>query len=215
MVSIDYSTKQKYFLNYFIVCITYSFELITKCDNIVNRAKILIFMQIRIIQRKIYEIRGQKIMLDFDLAALYGTETRTLKQAVKRNIVRFPKDFMFQLNKKEWQELITICDNLPEGLKFSPALPFAFTEHGVTMLASILKSKKAIQMNIAVVRAFIAFKQFVLNYKELSDQIKELKETTGNHNVQLNQIYDALENLLDEKVEQKKWQERERIGFKN
>ena len=215
MVSIDYSTKQKYFLNYFIVCITYSFELITKCDNIVNRAKILIFMQIQIIQRKIYEIRGQKIMLDFDLAALYGTETRTLKQAVKRNIVRFPKDFMFQLNKKEWQELITICDNLPEGLKFSPALPFAFTEHGVTMLASILKSKKAIQMNIAVVRAFIAFKQFALNYKELSDQIKELKETTGNHNVQLNQIYDALENLLDEKVEQKKWQERERIGFKN
>ncbi len=107
-------------------------------------------------------------MLDFDLALLYGTQTRILKQAVKRNINRFPKDFMFPLNKKEWQQLITICDNLPEGVKFSPALPYAFTEHGVTMLASILKSKKSIQMNIAIVRAFVALKQFALSYKELA-----------------------------------------------
>ena len=112
-----------------------------------------------------------------------------MKQSVKRNIERFPKDFMFQLNKKEWQELITSCDNLPVGAKFSPALPYAFTEHCVTMLASILKSKKAIQMNIAIVRAFIALKQFALNYRELAEQIKELKETTGNHNIQLNEIY--------------------------
>jgi hypothetical protein len=91
---------------------------------------------------------------------------------------------MFQLSKKEWLELITICDQLPEGAKFSPALPYAFTEHGVTMLASVLKSKKAIQMNIAIVRAFIALKQFALDYKELAEQIKELKETTSNHHVQ-------------------------------
>ncbi|HMI79425.1 MAG TPA: ORF6N domain-containing protein, partial [Ferruginibacter sp.] len=134
-------------------------------------------MQLQIIQNLIYEIRGQKVMLDFDLANLYGTETRILKQAVKRNIMRFPKDFMFSLNKKEWQEVITICDNLPEGIKYSPALPYAFTEHGVTMLASILKSKKAIQMNISIVRAFITLKQFALNYKELASQIKELKDT--------------------------------------
>jgi len=171
-------------------------------------------MQLQTIQNLIYDIRDQKVMLDFDVATLYGTETRILKQAVKRNKERFPKDFMFQLNKKEWQELITTCDNLPEGVKFSPALPYAFTEHGVTMMASILKSKKAVQMNIAIVRAFIALKQFALNYKELAEQIKELKDTTDNHNVQLNQIYNALENLLDEKVEQKKWEERERIGFK-
>ena len=171
-------------------------------------------MQLQIIQKLIFEIRGQKVMLDFNLATLYGTETRTLKQAVKRNIERFPKDFMFQLNKSEWQELITIGDNLPEGIKFSPALPYAFTEHGVTMLASVLKSKKAIQMNIAIVRAFIALNQFALNYKDLADQIKELKETTGNHNGQLNQIYNALENLLDIKAEEKKWEDRERIGFK-
>jgi phage regulator Rha-like protein len=171
-------------------------------------------MQLQVIQRLIYEIRGQKVMLDFNLATLYGTETRTLKQAVKRNIERFPKDFMFQLNKSEWQELITIGDNLPEGVKFSPALPYAFTEHGVTMLASVLKSKKAIQMNIAIVRAFIALNQFALNYKDLADQIKELKETTSNHNGQLNHIYNALENLLDIKAEEKKWEDRERIGFK-
>lgn len=171
-------------------------------------------MQLSIIQSRIYEIRQQKIMLDFDLAILYGTETRILKQAVRRNIARFPKDFMFRLNKKEWQKLITICDKLPEGIKFSPALPYAFTEHGITMLASVLKSKKAIQMNIAIVRAFIALKQFALNYKELADQVKELKETTGNHNQQLSQIYTALENLLNEKNEQTKWQDRERIGFR-
>jgi ORF6N domain len=171
-------------------------------------------MQLQIIQKLIYEIRGQKVMLDFDLAAIYGTETRTLKQAVKRNTERFPKDFMFQLSKSEWQQLITIGDKLPEGVKFSPALPYAFTEHGVTMLASVLKSKKAIQMNIAIVRAFIALNQFALSYKDLADEIKELKETTSNHNGQLNHIYNALENLLDIKAEEKKWEDRERIGFK-
>ena len=171
-------------------------------------------MQLQVIQNLIYEIRGQKVMLDFDLANLYSTETRVLKQAVKRNIERFPKDFMFRLNKKEWQELITISDNLPEGIKFSPALPFAFTEHGVTMLASILKSKKAIQMNIAIVRAFIELKQFALNYRELANQIKDLKTITGSHTQQLNKIYEALENMLDEKQKEKKWEERERIGFK-
>ena len=79
------------------------------------------------IQTKIYEIRGQKVMLDFDLAELYEVENRALKRAVRRNADRFPDDFMFQLNKGEWQELITICDNLPEGAKFSPAMPYAFT----------------------------------------------------------------------------------------
>lgn len=171
-------------------------------------------MQLQIIQNLIYEIRGQKVMLDFDLAALYDTETRALKQAVKRNIMRFPKDFMFKLNKKEWQKVITNCDNLPKGIKYSPATPYAFTEHGVTMLASVLKSKMAIQMNIAIVRAFIALKQFAMSYKELTEQIKELKATTGNHNAQLNRIYDVLEKLLHKKAQQTKWDDRERIGFK-
>ena len=90
-------------------------------------------MELILIQHKIHEIRGLKVLLDFDLAELYKTETRTLKQAVKRNINRFPTNFMFQLAKEEWQVLITESDNLPDTVKFSPALPFAFTEHGVLM----------------------------------------------------------------------------------
>ncbi len=171
-------------------------------------------MQLTVIQQKIYEIRDQKVMLDFDLAELYETETRILKQSVKRNIERFPKNFMFQLTKKEWQELITICDNLPETVKFSPALPFAFTEHGVTMLASILKSRRAIKMNIAIVNTFIALKHFALNYKDLAEQINEIRQTVSSHNEQLNQIYTAIENMLDDKAEQQTWKDRERIGFK-
>src|ERR1700753_3496553 len=93
---------------------------------------------------KIYVIRNQKVMLDYDLAALYEVETRALKQAVKRNKIRFLDDFMVQLTKTEWQELITICDNLPKGIKFSPATPFAFTEAGVAMISSILNSDRAI-----------------------------------------------------------------------
>lgn len=112
------------------------------------------------------------------------------------------------------QEVITICDNLPGGIKYSPALPYAFTEHGVTMLVSILKSTKAIQMNISIIRAFIALKQFALNYKELAQQVKELKDTTSNHNARLNRIYQALETLLADKAGQKNWDDRERIGFK-
>ena len=98
-------------------------------------------MQLQKIETKIYEVRGQKVMLDFDLSQMYEVENRALKQAVKRNIARFPNDFMFQLTKAEWQEVITNCDNLPETLKFSPATPFAFTEQGVAMLSSVLKSK--------------------------------------------------------------------------
>ena len=93
-------------------------------------------MQLRVIQKRIYEIRGQKVMLDFDLAVLYKTETRLLKRAVRRNLDRFPEDFMFQLTKQECQELIPNWDNLPE--RFSPSPPFAFTEQGVAMLSSVL-----------------------------------------------------------------------------
>ena len=159
-------------------------------------------MQLEIIRNKIYEIRGQKIMFDFDLAELYDVETRILNQAVKRNVKRFPKDFMFQLTKKEWEFLRSQIVILEKGRgQYPKYLPYAFTEHGVTMLAAILKSDKAVAMNIAIVRAFIALRQFALNYKELAAQILELKQTVGNHNDQLNQIYDALENLLDDKVD--------------
>jgi hypothetical protein len=153
-------------------------------------------------------------MLDFDPAQLYEVETKALNQAVKRNAERFPKDFMFRLTGEEWQDMRSQTMTASPDKRNTKATPYAFTEHGVTMLASVLRSEKAIKMNIAIVRAFIALRQFAINYKELAEQVKELRGTVDNHNGQLNQIYDALENLLDEKVSNKKWVEREPIGFK-
>ena len=144
----------------------------------------------------------------------HKVETRVLNQAIKRNIESFPKDFMFRLTAKEWKMMSSqIVMTYPEKRPKS-ALPYAFTEHGVTMLASVLKSSKARKMNIAIVRAFIALKKFVLEHNDIREQLKELKERIGNHDVQLTQIYDVIENLLDDKAEQKTWKERERIGFK-
>ena len=171
-------------------------------------------MQLSVIHNKIYEIQHQKIMLDFDIAELYEVETKVLNQAVKRNKDRFPKDFMFRLTVAEWQEMRSQIVTASPDKRNTKATPFAFTEHGVTMLASVLRSEKAIKMNIAIVRAFIALRQFSINYKELAEEIKKLSVTVDNHSGQLNQIYNALENLLDEKVIEKKWNERESIGFK-
>lgn len=171
-------------------------------------------MQLSVIHNKIYEIQHQKIMLDFDIAELYEVETKVLNQAVKRNKDRFPKDFMFRLTVAEWQEMRSQIVTASPDKRNTKATPFAFTEHGVTMLASVLRSEKAIKMNIAIVRAFIALRQFSINYKELAEEIKKLSGTVDNHSGQLNQIYNALENLLDEKVIEKKWNERESIGFK-
>jgi phage regulator Rha-like protein len=158
-------------------------------------------------------------MLDFDLAELYGVETRTLNQAVKRNVDRFPRDFMFRLNKKEWEFLRSQIVILEKGRgKFPKYLPHVFTEHGTSMLANVLKSKRAIKMSIAIVRAFIALKQIALNHKDLAERLdelrKELHERIGEHDTQLAAIYDAIENLLDDKVEKKNWEERERIGYR-
>ncbi len=159
-------------------------------------------MQVQVIHNKIYDIREEKVMLDFDLADLYEVETRIFNQAVKRNIENFPKDFMFRLTSKEWQELelITNCDDgfstKHRGAKY---LPYAFTEHGVAMLASVLKSDKARKMNIAIIRAFIALRKLAIKNNELIELIKELRGRIDEHDVQLVGIYDAIENLLDEK----------------
>ncbi len=171
-------------------------------------------MQLSVIQNKIYEIRGQRIMLDFDLAVLYEVETKVLNQAVKRNKDRFPGDFMFRLTVEEWKGMRSQFVTASPDRRNTKATPFAFTEHGVTMLASVLRSEKAVKMNIAIVRAFISLRQFAINYRELAEQVKELRGTVDNHNGQLNQIYDALENLLEEKLSEKKWSERAPIGFK-
>ena len=167
-------------------------------------------------------------MLDFDLAGLYEVETRALNQAVKRNISRFPEDFMFRLTAAEWQSLPVKNANLsPNNISSSQIvmielpknradkyLPYAFTEQGVAMLSGVLRSEKAISMNIAIMRAFVAVRKIILQQSDLKEQIKQIKERIGEHDTQLNQIYDARENLLDEKAAQRKWDDRERIGFK-
>ncbi len=180
---------------------------------------------IRSIQNRIYEIRGERVMLDRDLAAMYEVETRVLNQSVKRNIKRFPKDFMFQLTKDEFEALRFQIETLEKPMSSqivmtyqnrrpNAALPYAFTEQGVAMLSGILNSDKAINMNIAIMRAFVEVRRVLLRQSDLKEQLKEIKERLGEHDAQLNQIYDAMENLLDEKAAQRKWDERERIGFK-
>jgi len=138
-------------------------------------------MELQIIQNKIYEIRGCRVMLDRDLADIYGVETRTLNQAVKRNVERFPPDFMFQLTDKEfqnWKSQIVITNSINMGLRHKP---YAFTELGVAMLSSVLNSKTAIQTNMGIMRAFVTIRQLVLNQpvgevRELQSEIKELKQ---------------------------------------
>ncbi|MFN0188224.1 MAG: ORF6N domain-containing protein [Bacteroidia bacterium] len=168
-------------------------------------------MQLQKIEAKIHEIRGQKVMLDFDLAELYEVENRALKQAVKRNLDRFPSDFMFQLSKAEWHEVITNCDNLPEGAKYCPATPFAFTEQGVAMLSSVLKSKKALQVNIAIMRAFVFIRQYALSHRDLTEKLKEIETK---YNKQFKDVYEALNYLLNKDKQEVVQKERKRIGYK-
>lgn len=174
-------------------------------------------MELIDIQKKIFEIRDQRVMLDFDLAVLYETDTKRLKEAVRRNIKRFPEDFMFELTREEYETLRSQFATLDGGGrgKYSKYNPFAFTEHGVAMLSGVLHSDKAIEMNITIIRAFIALKEVVLAHNEVGEQLAHIQGRLVEHDVQLSQIYDAIENLLDEKVEQKKWEDREKIGFKN
>ena len=183
------------------------------------------------IVNKIYIIRDQKVMLDYDLAALYEVETRRLNEQVKRNIDRFPKDFMFRLTSKEWKTMmsqfatssseITMMSQIAlssQTKRQSRLLPYAFTEHGVTMLASVLKSERAVKMSIAVVRAFIELKRAATQYNKISEQLEMLKDKIGEHDVQLNSIYEAIENLLEDKTDKElketMWKNRKRIGFK-
>jgi phage regulator Rha-like protein len=169
---------------------------------------------IKSIQNRIYEIRGERVMLDFDLADLYEVGTKVLNQAVKRNSKRFPKDFMFRLTLTEWQAIRSQSVTASQSKRNTSVTPYAFTEQGVAMLSGVLNSDKAINMNIAIMRAFVEVRRVLLKQTDLKEQLKQIKERLGEHDVQLNQIYDAMENLLDEKIAHKKWEERERIGFK-
>jgi phage regulator Rha-like protein len=170
--------------------------------------------EINLIQQKIHEVRGEMVMFDFDLAMLYEVDTRSLNQAVKRNIERFPIDFMFRLTLKEWEGMKLQNMVSSAGRRKKNATPFAFTEHGVAMISGVLKSEKALMMNISIIRMFIEMKRVLIKNATIKGQLQEMRERIGEHDVQLNKIYDTIEHLLDLTMNRVKWNERNIIGFK-
>ena len=167
-------------------------------------------MDLQIIQNKIFEVRSCRVRLDYHSAELYQVETRALKQAVKRNIERFPGDFMFVLTQEEANLLLSIGVSqnvIPPDYNFGVAMPMAFTEQGVAMLSSVLRSKVAIEVNISIMRAFVLMRQMAIGYEELSRRIEELEVSTD---AQFNELYQALTQLLSQSKQQK---ERRPVGF--
>jgi phage regulator Rha-like protein len=178
-------------------------------------------MNLAVIQNKIHEINGIKIMLDFDLAELYEVETRVLNQAIKRNIESFPEDFMFRLTKEEWENISssqtvmmmssqTVMTQSPKN-RTGKYLPYAFTEHGVTMLASVLRSPKARKMNIAIVRAFVALRKTLLNIDSIQSHIQELETK---YDKQFEDIFEAIQFLITDHEQTESKAERVKIGYK-
>ncbi len=166
-------------------------------------------MEIEQIKKSILEIRGKKVMLDMDLAIIYEVETRVLKQAVRRNIDRFPDDFMFEITAEELKNLTSQFVTSSWGGQRHK--PFAFTEQGIAMLSSVLKSKKAIQMNIAIMRAFVMMRQFALSYQELSEKLLELEKL---HNQKFDDIEQVLTYLIQKDTQQTQQITRKQVGYK-
>ncbi|MDP2337454.1 MAG: ORF6N domain-containing protein [Bacteroidota bacterium] len=166
------------------------------------------------IASKILFLRGEKIILDFHLADLYGTETRALKQAVKRNIERFPSDFMFELSVSEIDNLVSHFV-IPSKSYLGGAVPYAFTETGVAMLSSVLKSKQAVDINIAIMRTFVMLRKMLYNYQELLSWQNEIEQKLGEHNNQILIIFQYLKQFERAKQQESEHQNRPRIGFKS
>jgi len=148
-----------------------------------------------LIESKILIIREQKVMLDRDLAVLYGVETKYLNRQVKRNIERFPSEFIFQLTVEEKNELVTKWHRF-NALKHSSSLPFAFTEHGALMLASVLNSPRAVETSVYVVRAFVRLREILSTHKELAEKLRELESKFDGHDEQIREIIEAINQLL-------------------
>jgi len=170
-------------------------------------------MQVTTLQSKIYDIRGQKVILDFDLAMLYEVETKVLNQAVKRNIKRFPVDFMFQLSEDEYNSLrsqIVILDEVGRG-KYRKYLPFAFTEQGVAMLSGILNSDVAVNVNIAIMRTFVMIRKYALEHREFNEKLLEIETK---YDKKFSDIYEALNYLIKKEDKEVVQKERKQIGYK-
>jgi len=149
---------------------------------------------VELIEKRILLIRGQKVMLDADLAEMYGVETRALNQAVKRNLDRFPPDFMFQLSREEKREVITNCDHLSK-LKFSKTLPYAFSEHGALMVASVLNTQRAVAVSVFVVRAFVQLREMIASHKDLARKFAAMEKK---YDKQFRVVFDAIRQLMAE-----------------
>jgi hypothetical protein len=161
------------------------------------------------IEQAILLIRGQKVMLDADLAKLYGVSTKRLNEQVKRNRGRFPADFLIQLTARETAEVVANCDHL-KRLKFSPTRPYAFTEHGAIMVASILSTQRAIEVSVYVVRAFVRLRQVLATHKELAHKLAELERKVETHDEAIRSLFEAIRQLMAPPPEPK----RGRIGFR-
>jgi hypothetical protein len=148
-----------------------------------------------IVARNILLMRKQRVMLDADLAGLYGVATKVLNQAVKRNVERFPLDFMFQLTPEEKAEVVTNCDHLVR-LKFSPSLPYAFTEHGALMLGNVLKSPRAVEVSILVVRTFVQLREMLSTHKDLAAKLDQLERKVAGHDQVITGLIDAIRGLM-------------------
>ena len=164
-------------------------------------------MPLERIESKIFVIRGQKVMLDRDLAELYGVETKYLNRQVKRNPARFPQEYMFQLTPKEKAEVVTNWHHLRE-LKFSHQLPFAFTEHGVAMLSAVLNSERAIRVSIHIINTFMRLRQMMFNHKMIEHKLIRLADKVDKHDIEIQLILRTIRKMLT--VEQKP---KKKIGF--
>ncbi len=153
---------------------------------------VVLFKQI---ENLIFEIRGQKVMLDVDLAVLYGVSTKRLNEQVKRNIERFPADFMFKLSQEEASEVVANCDHL-QNLKFSHQAPYVFTEHGALMLASVLNSSIAIAASVKIVRAFVTMRAMLITNKDLAKKIDRIEQMTLKHDDDFKVVFDAIRKLM-------------------
>ena len=147
------------------------------------------------VAQRILLLRGQKVMVDADLAELYGVETKVLNQAVKRNRERFPHEFMFQLSKAEKDEVVTICDHLAR-LKYSPVLPYAFTEHGSLMLGNVLKSPRAVEVSLLIVKTFVQVRELLASNKELTTKLEALERRLTGHDHAILEIVEAIKQLM-------------------
>lgn len=169
------------------------------------------FMQVTTLQSKIYEVRGQKVLLDFDLALLYEVETKVLNQAVKRNVKRFPVDFMFRLTIEESENMRSQIVTAYQNKRNITATPFAFTEQGVAMLSGILNSDVAINVNIAIMRTFVMIRKYALEHKEFNEKLLEMETK---YDKKFNDVYDALNYLIKKEEKGTIQKERKQIGYK-